>query len=266
MTLGLATAGTTVLGVAQAVAGPEMVPVDIPLKGLPPAFDGFRIVQISDLHAGPIIGLPYVEDVVAKAMAAQPDLIVLTGDFVDGEPDQLRGDLAPLASLSAAHGVFYIPGNHEYYWGLDRWIEEFRALGATPLINEHRVVSMGDDRLVLAGIADLAAGRFDGAAQPDIDRALADTPAGVPRILLAHQPNSYVLTEGKDIALQLSGHTHAGQYFPFSLLIGLFHRYYKGLNRHGDMWVYVNRGTGFWGPPLRTTVPSEITLLTLRAA
>jgi predicted MPP superfamily phosphohydrolase len=265
ITLGLATAGTAIVGVSQALAKPEVVAVDIPLRNLPPEFDGFRMVQISDLHAGPIIGRAYVETVVAKAMSANPDLIVLTGDFVDGEAQQLRDDLAPLGQLSAPHGLFFIPGNHEYYWGLDDWLEEFRALGATPLMNEHRVVERDGRHLVLAGITDLAARRFEGVLQPDVDQALGGAPSDVPRILLAHQPNSYVLAEGKGIDLQLSGHTHAGQYFPFTLLIGLFHRYYKGLNRHGDMWIYVNRGTGFWGPPMRTGNPSEITVLTLRS-
>lgn len=265
LTLGLATAGTTVIGVSQAMAGPLIRTKDIPMKGLPAGFDGFRIAQISDLHVGPIIGRAYVENVVAMTMGLKADLIALTGDFIDGTLHQLQDDVAPLGNLSAPHGVFFVTGNHEYYWGAERWIEEFRALGATPLCNEHRVLRREGDAIVLAGITDLSAGRFDDSQMADVNKALVGAPEGVPKILLAHQPNAYEMASAAGVDLQLSGHTHAGQYFPFSLLIGLFQRYYKGLNRHEGLWIYVNRGTGFWGPPLRTTIPSEITLLTLRA-
>ena len=265
LTLGFATAGTIGLGVEQAVAGPEVRSVSIPLKGLPTSFDGFRIVQISDLHVGPLIDRDYVVNTVDIANRLKADLIALTGDFVDGSVEYLRSAVAPLALLKSVHGSYFITGNHEYYWGVDAWMGEFERLGATVLDNRHVVIDNGLDSFVLAGISDLSTLRMAGSNQSDPAAALAGSPKDKVKLLLAHHPGSYDMAESAGFDLQLSGHTHAGQFFPFSLLIPLFHRYYQGLNRHKNMWVYVNRGTGYWGPPIRTGVPSEITLITLRS-
>ena len=263
-TVGGASAGTMGLGVHQALDGPQVVKVDVTIAGLPAAFDGFRVVQISDLHVGPMIHRDYVQRVVDLTMALSADAIMLTGDMVDGSPAGLADDLQPLCQLSAPAGVFYVPGNHEYYWGAEPWIEAFGRMGFVPLINDHRVISRCDSHLAVAGIADIAAGRFPNTPQPDLEAALAGLAAGTTTILLAHQPNAYELAEKHDVHLQLSGHTHGGQYVPFNV-IGLFMRYFKGLYRHDNgMWIYVNAGTGFWGPPLRTGNPAEVTLLILR--
>lgn len=263
--LGIAglTAATILFGILQIHIGPAIKEVDIPLENLPPAFEGFKIVQISDLHVGPTIGRRFAEKVVGLANGLQPDLIALTGDFIDGPVEQLQAEIAPLAGLRAPEGVFYIPGNHEYYWGIDDWVREFASLGAEVLMNRHRVIRRGGDAIILAGVTDYSTLHMHSHEKMDPVKALQGAPQGLVKILLAHQPASFHLAQAAGFDLQLSGHTHGGQYFPFSLVIRFFQTYYKGLNRHENMWVYVNLGTGYWGPPLRTGVPSEITLLRL---
>ncbi len=263
-TLGTMTLGTVALGIRQAVAGPLVRKVEVRLPNLPAAFDGFKIVQISDLHVGPLIGRSYVEQVVRLANGLQPDLLALTGDFVDGTIADLKDDIAPLGQLSAPYGICYVTGNHEYYWDAAGWMAEFDRMGFTVLANRHVLLERGGEQIVVAGVTDLSTLRRGGGQGSDPKQAAKGSPAGAVKILLAHQPAGYQQAADAGFDLQLSGHTHSGQYFPFNLLIGLFHRYYQGLNRHENMYLYVNSGTGYWGPPLRTGVPSEITLLTLR--
>lgn len=271
LAVGTVTLGSLGTGYAQAITGPVVKEVEIPLKNLPAKFDGFKIVQISDLHVGGNIGRAYTENVVKLANELKPDLIALTGDFVDGSVEKLQYDVAPLADLTATHGTFFITGNHEYFSGADEWITEFKRLGARVLLNEHELISINDEQIVLAGVTDystLRSGEGPGGGskgQPcSPQQALQGAPAGLTRILLAHQPITCDLAHAAGVDLQLSGHTHAGQFFPFSMFIGLFQKYYKGLNRHENMWVYVNVGTGYWGPPLRTANASEITLIRLK--
>lgn len=255
---------TTTVGLIEATSKPHIVTVDIPFPNLPDAFDGFRIAQISDLHVSSLIGHEYVAEVVEMTNNLKPDLIALTGDFVDGSVEQLSTRISPLETLTAPHGVFFITGNHEYYSGAEAWIEKFRSFGTHVLLNEHKVLERGHDKIVLAGVTDYST-RHPPSDNPfSPQKSLVGAPLDTVKILLAHQPASYREAAAAGFDLQLSGHTHAGQYFPFTMLIGFFQRYYRGLNRHDKMWIYVNSGTGFWGPPLRTGVPSEITLLTLR--
>ncbi len=258
------TFGTIALGIKQAASGPTVRTVEIPLDNLPANFDGFKIVQISDLHVGSIIGRDYTENVVTMANNLKPDLIALTGDFVDGSVEDLRDKVAPLAKLHAPYGVFFVTGNHEYYWGAGAWIAEFAKLGARILSNEHIILKRGNEEIILAGINDYSTRYMQSDHASDPGKALEGSPSNLTKILLAHQPASYKAAHAAGFDLQISGHTHGGQYFPFNLFIRLFQRYYKGLNRHENMWIYVNRGTGFWGPPLRTANPSEITLIILR--
>lgn len=255
---------TTVLGLWQGWAGPDIRRVDVPLPHLPDAFDGFTIAQISDLHIGPTIGRRYAEKVVRMTNALKPDLVALTGDFADGHVPDLRHDIAPIADLTAPHGKFYVTGNHEYYWGADAWMREFERMGAKALKNEHVLIENKGSRIVLAGVTDYSTRHRGGADATNPAAAIAGAPPDAVKILLAHQPVTFTMAEKAGYDLQLSGHTHSGQYFPFSLMIRFFQVYYKGLNRYKDMWIYVNRGTGYWGPPLRTFVGSEVTLLTLR--
>jgi predicted MPP superfamily phosphohydrolase len=263
--LGTVTALTVVVGLVQARGRPMVLSVDVPLRNLPAAFDGFKIAQISDLHVGPTIGRRYTQRVVDITNDLAPDAVALTGDFVDGSTGDFAADAAPLAQLRAPYGTFYVTGNHEYHWDAAQWMALFKEFGARVLVNEHVLIRKGGDALVMAGVTDISTRHMGGAHASDPMRAVAGAPETAPKILLAHQPTSFEAAEKAGIDLQLSGHTHAGQYFPFSMLIGFFQRYVKGLNRHGDMWIYVNRGTGYWGPPLRTGVPPEITLITLRA-
>jgi predicted MPP superfamily phosphohydrolase len=251
------------LGFGQAVKGPRVVAVTVPIRGLAPGLRGLRIAQISDLHVGSTIRHREVERVVRLALAQKPDLIAITGDLADGNVERLARHVAPLASLSAPLGVYYVPGNHEYYWDAPSWIAKAKALGFIPLINENRIVSRGGAQMLVAGVPDESGGAFVPGHQPDQRRAAATNGGADLRLLLAHRPDGVPAAARAGFDLQLSGHTHGGQFFPANLFIPLFHRYSRGLARHGKMWVHVNPGTGYWGPAHRFAVPSEITLLTL---
>jgi predicted MPP superfamily phosphohydrolase len=251
------------LGFGQAMAGPRVERIFLPVEGLPPDLKGLRIAQISDLHVGPTIRAEAVQKVVDRVLALKPDLIAITGDLADGTPERLARHVAPLARLKAPLGVYYVTGNHEYYWGAEAWIDKIRALGLTPLVNENRVVARGAARLLVGGITDESGGAFVRGHRGDSGKAAATEEKADFRLLLAHRPDGVPAAERAGFDLQLSGHTHGGQFFPASLFIGLFHRHARGLSRHGRMAVYVNRGTGYWGPAHRFAVPSEITLLTL---
>jgi predicted MPP superfamily phosphohydrolase len=238
--------------------------VTVPLEGLPKEFNGFRIAQFTDIHVGPTIKREYVEGVVEQLNELQPDMIAFTGDLVDGSVGWLKDDVAPLRELSAPHGRYFVTGNHEYYSGAGPWVEEAGRLGFDVLMNEHRMLTRGEGRIVLAGVTDYSAGQFDpdGASNPAA--SIADAPAGVVRILLAHQPRSIHKAAAAGFDLQLSGHTHGGQFFPWNYLAALNQPYISGLHKHGGTWIYVNRGTGYWGPPLRLGIPPEITVITLK--
>jgi hypothetical protein len=250
-------------GFANARRRPAVRRVEVPIDGLPKGLEGFRIVQLSDLHVGPTIRRRFVEAVVEAANALDAHVAVLTGDLVDGGVPELAPHVAPLARLAARHGVLAVTGNHEYYSGADAWIAEWRRLGFKVLMNEHVVLPHGDDPLVVAGVPDHGAHRFDPSHRADPQRAIAGAPAGAPRVLLAHQPRTAADAERAGFQLQLSGHTHGGQFMPWNWFVPLQQPYTAGLHRHGRMWVYVSRGTGYWGPPKRLGAPSEITLVTL---
>ena len=251
------------LGLRESILGPLVRDVPVPVTGLPLGIQGFRIVQISDLHVGPTIGEKYVERVVDQVLDLKPDLIAMTGDLADGNPEALKEKIRPLSRLKAPLSVFYVTGNHEYYWGAEAWVKKMREMGIVPLIDENKIVTHNGCQILVGGICDSSAPFFVATHKSDV--ALAGKSPGVFdfKILLAHRPNSCVEAEKAGFDLQLSGHTHGGQFFPLSLLIGFFHRYSRGLNRCGKMWVYVNSGTGYWGPPNRLGVASEITLLRL---
>jgi predicted MPP superfamily phosphohydrolase len=245
----------TVVGLIQA-RHPRVVRVAVPIRNLPPDLAGLRIVQLSDLHVGPTIRRPFVEWVVDVTNALAPDLVAVTGDVADGFVPDLREHVAPLGRLRAPLGTFFVTGNHEYYWDAGGWTRELERLGLAVLSNEHRLLVRGNGRLLLAGITDLS-------VDPDPHAALAGAPDSDVRVLLAHQPRSAYAARAAGFDLQLSGHTHGGQFFPFNLLVRLFQPFVAGLHRLEEMWLYVSRGTGYWGPPLRLGAPSEITLLEL---
>lgn len=254
------------VGLAQATALPEVVEVEVPIEGLPEAFDGYRIVQLSDVHVGPTIRREHLEGIVARANGLDADLAVVTGDLVDGYVDDLRDEVAPLAGFRGRDGSYFVTGNHEYYWDGPAWCDEVARLGLTVLNNEHRVISRGGARLLLAGCTDVKAGDLVPEHASDPAAARAGAPDCDVSILLAHQPRSIDAASEAGYDLQLSGHTHGGQYFPFSVLVHLAQPYVAGLAKHDKTWIYVSRGTGYWGPPMRVGAPHEITLLTLRRA
>src|SRR5207253_4223314 len=242
---------------------PAMVRVvEVPIAGLPSDLEGFRIVQLSDLHVGPTLKRNFVERVVDAANGLDPDVIALTGDVADGFPPALRDEVAPLAGLRAPHGKFFVTGTHEYYWDAAAWVRELEGLGFSALVNGHRLIRRGSGRIVVAGVTDLSSGGISG-HRSDPAGAIAEAPESDVKVLLAHQPKSAFAARAAGYDLQISGHTHGGQYFPFNLLVRLFQPFVAGLHRLEAMWLYVSRGTGYWGPPLRLGAPAEITLIQL---
>ncbi|HWL27945.1 MAG TPA: metallophosphoesterase [Burkholderiaceae bacterium] len=255
----------TLAGLFNARRRASVRDVDIEIPGLAATLDGYTLVQITDLHVGPTIKRRYVDAVVRAANRVSPDAIVLTGDLVDGSVAQLASHVAPLADLQAGDGVYAVTGNHEYYSGAQPWVAHFRTLGIQVLMNEHRAIQRDGTVLVLAGVTDFNAGQFDGAQESDPAAAMRGAPADAAyRILLAHQPRSAVAAAAAGFDLQLSGHTHGGQIWPWKYLVPLQQPFVAGLHRQGDMQVYVSRGTGYWGPPMRIGAPSEIARIRLR--
>jgi hypothetical protein len=224
-------------------------------------------VQISDIHVGATIKRGYLNAIVNKVNALQPDAIAITGDLVDGSVQRLSVHTAPLARLAARDGTFFVTGNHEYYSGAHAWIAELRRLGLTVLLNQHVVCKRDGQALVIAGVTDFTAHLFDPSHRSDPRAAVAGAPRDArARILLAHQPRSAPAADAAGFDLQLSGHTHGGQFFPWNLFVPLQQPFTAGLNRLGKLWVYTSRGTGYWGPPKRFGAPSEITRVRLVAA
>lgn len=258
------TAFVTLTGLGIALRRPRVVHVDIPVSDLPKALHGFSIAQISDIHVGPTIKRGFVEKIVALVNGLRADLIAVTGDLVDGSVQELSVHTAPLAGLTARHGAYFVTGNHEYYSGERAWTAEIRRLGLQVLKNEHVVLEHDGAFLVLAGVTDLSAHHFDAAQNSDPVAALSGARADAgAKILLAHQPNSAAAAAGAGFDLQISGHTHGGQFWPWNLFVRFFQPFTGGLYRLKNLWVYVNRGTGYWGPPNRFGVPSEITRIRL---
>ncbi|SDD79236.1 metallophosphoesterase [Paraburkholderia lycopersici] len=241
--------------------------VEVPIRGLPAALDGFTIVQLSDIHVGPTIKHGYVDAIVRAVNQLDADVVAITGDVVDGSVAHLADHTAPLGKLNAHHGVYLVTGNHEYYSGADAWIAEFRRIGLTVLMNQHVVIEHGGARLVLAGVTDYTGGHFDPAHRSDPAAALRGAPDDIgTRVLLAHQPRTAHAAVDAGFTLQLSGHTHGGQIFPWNFLVRLQQPFTAGLAKLGSLWVYTSRGTGYWGPPKRLGAPSEITRVRLVGA
>jgi predicted MPP superfamily phosphohydrolase len=260
-------AGTGVArGMIEARGEHEVVDVEVRLAKLPRALDGFSIVQLSDLHVGLTIDRAFVQRVVDHANRLSPDLIALTGDLVDGPVAELADELAPLAALRAKHGVYAVTGNHEYYAGVDPWIEAITKLNVTYLRNE--LVTIGDSAgaFDLAGVDDYSAYKYDGHGE-DLAMATAKRDPNRALVLLAHQPRQVRRAANHGVELQLSGHTHGGQIWPWHYIVkvqqgGLL----AGRYEYGGTQLYVTRGCGYWGPPVRLLAPLEITRVILRSA
>jgi predicted MPP superfamily phosphohydrolase len=246
------------VGTLTALRGPRVVHIEVRVPALHLDLDGLRIVQLSDLHVGRSIRRSYVERTVERALGLAPDLVVLTGDMVDGPVERLAPQVAPLAALARSGSAFFVLGNHDCYSGAAAWIAHFGEMGMRVLLNEHTVLRKGAATLLIAGVVDPAYR----VCRPEI--SLDDAPRADFRVLLAHNPKLAPLGARAGFDLQLSGHTHAGQFFPWTLAVRLMHApHVAGLSREGRMWVYVSAGTGTWGPPVRLGTSPEITLVKL---
>ena len=251
----------SVVALAQGLRPPEVREHEVRVSGLRPEYDGLRIVQLSDLHVGPLLGARWVGQRLAEVEALRPDLVLVTGDLVD-QDGVLAQSLAPLfRNLRARLGVWGMLGNHEYYAGLDRSLRVFDASGITLLRDRAVEIVPG---LVLAGVDDLSARRQFGLGDHPVDQALEHRPAGA-TIFLSHSPWSVERAAELGVGLMLSGHTHAGQIWPFTYVVKLMYPYVAGRYDVNGMTLVVSRGTGFWGPPMRLFRPGEITAITLRS-
>ena len=253
----------TLVGLYNARKPPQVKTVDVPLKDLPPALNGFRIAQISDMHIGPTIKRPAMKYVVATINKLDVDVVAITGDLVDGNVYELSRHVAPLAGLRSRHGTFFVTGNHEYYSGVMPWMKYLPTLGIRILMNEHVILLHHQAPLVLAGVSDFSAASYETSHRSDVALAITGAPRAAIKILLAHQPRSAPAAQSAGFDLQISGHTHGGQFLPWNFFVPLQQPFVAGLHRVKEMLVYVSRGTGYWGPPKRFGSPSEITLLRL---
>jgi uncharacterized protein len=266
MSVGIASVATglTAYGFYEARRRPAIMEIDVPFPTLPSDLDGFRIVQISDIHAGLTVKRDFIEMVVEQIEPLNAELIAFTGDLVDGSVAHLREHVAPLANLSAPFGKYFITGNHEYYSGAKPWVEEAKRLGFTVLLNEHCVVQKGAGSILLAGVTDYSGGQFIRSHASSPENAIAGAPKSDVKILLAHQPKSIHEASRVGFDFQISGHTHGGQFFPWNYAAALDQPFIAGLHKFKNTWIYVSKGTGYWGPPVRLGARSEITVITLR--
>lgn len=261
---GAAATGLVGYGAATALGPPDVLQVPIRLGRLNPAFNGFRIAVVSDIHLGPLLGRSHTERIVEMINGTDADLVAIVGDLVDGTVDKLGHAAEPLQDLVSREGSFFVTGNHEYFVpDTMPWLRELDRLGVTPLRNENTLIRRGAAALHIAGVNDLA-GEEHG-DPPDYDRALAGTDGRNPTVLLAHQPVMVEQAAARGVDLQLSGHTHGGQTWPFQYIVEAVQPSLAGLSTLQDTQLYVSRGAGFWGPPVRVGAPPDISVLTLNA-
>jgi len=261
--------GAAIAGVAALRSGlgpPRHQRVEIELERWPRAFDQFRIVQITDIHIGKILGRRFAEHVVRRVNDLAPDLIAVTGDLADGEVRELADEVAPFGRLRAKRGVFFVTGNHDHYSGVVPWVAKVGELGMRALRNERVEIREGDAVFDLIGVDDHRGSMIRDDGRESLPRALAGRDVRRPAILLAHDPATFRKASKLDIDLQISGHTHGGQIWPFCYIVRLAVPFVAGRYRRNGSELYVSRGTGFWGPPMRLFAPSEITELVIRSA
>ncbi|WP_257454829.1 metallophosphoesterase [Archangium lipolyticum] len=263
-----ATGGMASYGVWRAFTPPVVNEVAVRLPGLPKALDGFTIVQLSDVHVGPLIQRRFMDAVVAQTNGLKGDLVCITGDLVDGSVEELGFAAGALRNLRSRYGTYFCTGNHEYYSGDEEWTEALTRMGMTVLRNRHVPIGEPGASFDLVGVDDWGAQRsgYPRARSYDLAAATAGRDPSRAAVLLAHQPSGWrELAQKAGMGLQLSGHTHGGQFFPFNLVVSAIWEHPAGLFREGDSHLYVSRGTGFWGPPLRVAAPPEIVKVTLLA-
>jgi predicted MPP superfamily phosphohydrolase len=249
----------TVYGAIHQAQGPVVATHAPRIKSLSPSMEGFRIVQLSDLHIGPTLGAQWLTSVVRQVNAEKPDLVVITGDLTDGTPDMLGPELEPLFSIQATYGIYAVTGNHEYFSNAPAWVEYLEKHGVRVLRNEHVVIQQDGARLCLAGVNDIQGSTMIPGERSDPFAAVQGCPPGTPVILLCHDPRSAVDAAKANVDLVLAGHTHGGQFWPWTWMVGLQQQHRVGFFQLGQTLLYVNPGTGFWGPPVRVGTTSEIT-------
>ncbi|SCL15704.1 hypothetical protein GA0070624_0799 [Micromonospora rhizosphaerae] len=262
---GLTAAGVTGYGVRTAMGPPQLDRVRIPLSKLPRSMDGLRIATVSDIHLGPLRGRGHTERIVAAINRLDADIVAVVGDLVDGSVAELGEAAAPLRYLRSRYGSYFVTGNHEYYSGVEEWVQEVDRLGLRVLQNQRLEIAARGGVLDLAGVNDPSGADMGFAAGPDYAAALGDRDSSRPVVLLAHQPVAAVEAAKYGVDLQLSGHTHGGQMAPFNYLVKLQQPVVSGLGEVDGTKVYVTNGAGFWGPPVRVGAPPQITLVELRA-
>lgn len=264
--ISLISLGATGLGVSNVSSGPYVKRVDIDLLKFPKSMDGFKIVQISDLHIGPILKRDWLSMVIDQVEKLQPDLIAITGDLVESYLKYLKKDLEPLSRLKAKYGVYFVTGNHEYFYDYDNLIQELGIYGIRVLRNEGVEVGDSDQTFYILGVDDYSAARFSSTHGQDVEKAVGYRNENEKEsILLAHQPKAVFEASKLDVGLVLAGHTHGGQIWPWGYFVYLQQPYLRGLHIIGERTqLYINEGTGFWGPPMRVGTREEITLITLR--
>ncbi len=249
----------------EGMGAPRIRQIEVQLKRLPVLLDGTTLVQLTDLHVGPTIGRGFMERIVQRSNALEPDVVVITGDLVDGRVSDLAEAVEPLGALRARWGVYFVTGNHEYYSGVNEWLDHLGSLGVRTLRNQRVTIGETPHSFDLAGIDDHSSHGYPGHG-PDLPRALAGRDPSRELVLLAHQPRAVTEAAKHGVGLQLSGHTHGGQIWPFNWAVRLVQPHVAGFARLRDTILYVSRGSGYWGPPMRLWAPSEITHITLRAA
>jgi predicted MPP superfamily phosphohydrolase len=265
--LSLVGASLVAMNALRGAAGiPTIKKFTLTLDRLPVEMNGTTVVQLSDVHVGPTIKRPRIEALVQEVNSLNPDLVVITGDLVDGSVADLRDSVAPLANLRSRYGTFFVTGNHEYYSGVDSWVRELESLGIRVLRNECVSIGEGEASFDLAGVDDATARFFGNGHGADYDKALENHNSSKALVFLAHQPRQVYKIENTDIDLMLTGHTHGGQIWPFGFLVRVVQPYLAGMVRHKGINLYISRGVGYWGPPMRLKAPAEISHFTLESS
>lgn len=255
--------GLATYGSWRAFTAPEVTELVIRIPKLPRSLDGFTLVQLTDLHVGPFIQRRFMDELVRRANALKPDLVAITGDLVDGTVPRLGGFVAALGNLHARYGSFFVTGNHDYSSGAEAWVAHLGSLGIPSLRNRHVRIGDAGGSFDLVGVDDWHGGRRLGQKGYDLEQALVGRNPERASVLLAHQPANFKVAAERGVDLQISGHTHGGQLFPMTALIGLSWEHSAGHYQHGDSHIYVSRGCGFWGPPMRLGSPPELVKLVL---
>ena len=263
--MGIVAICLSAFGVYQAIRVPPLREVEVTIPGLPQAFDGYRLVQLTDLHISRLFTGDWAREVVERTNKLDADLIVMTGDLIDGGVEHRRADVQPIEELKARDGVYAIPGNHEYFFDYEEWMREYKRLNLSTLLNGHVLIRRGEAAIAVAGVTDRSAARF-GALKPDVRAAIAGVPEKTRIILLDHQPMFAPQAAEMGVALQLSGHTHGGMVIGLERLVARANNgFVSGLYKVGGMQLYVNNGTGLWpGFALRLGTLPELTRITLR--